>query len=143
MRQWKKDHNNIKGTLFSKGKPKVISLYTELTSLRRLESKSITDYIIRAENISNTLKEADEVISDELLIAMVLKRLSPNFKPFAMVITQKKKTLTFSEFKVCLRSYEETEHMCYPPDESNNILQMKTTFKKINPRNKLEFLSLF
>ena len=27
--------------------------------------------------------------------------------------------------------------MCYPPDESNNILQMKTTFKKINPSNKL------
>ena len=27
--------------------------------------------------------------------------------------------------------------MCYPSDESNNILQMKTTFKKINPRNKL------
>ena len=27
--------------------------------------------------------------------------------------------------------------MCYPPDESNSILQMKTTFKKINPRNKL------
>ena len=28
--------------------------------------------------------------------------------------SEKKKTLTFSEFKVCLRSYEETEHMCYP-----------------------------
>ena len=55
-----------------------------------------------------------------------------------MVITQKKKTLTFSEFKTCLRSYEETEHKCYPPpDESNNILQMKTTFKKMNPKNKL------
>ena len=27
--------------------------------------------------------------------------------------------------------------MCFVPDESNNILQMKTTFKKINPRNKL------
>ena len=27
--------------------------------------------------------------------------------------------------------------MCYPQDESNNLLQMKTTFKKINPRNKL------
>ena len=53
-----------------------------------------------------------------------------------MVIIQKKKTLTFSEFKVCLRSYEETEHLCYPPDESNNILQLKTTFKMIN-RNKL------
>ena len=69
---------------------------------------------------------------------MVLKRLPPNFKPFAMVITQKKKTLAFSEFKICLRSYDETERMCYPtPDEFNNILQMKTSFKKINPRNKL------
>ena len=28
--------------------------------------------------------------------------------------------------------------MYYPPDESYNILQMETTFKKINPRNKLE-----
>ena len=67
---------------------------------------------------------------------MVLKGLPPNFKPFTTFITQKKKTLTFSEFKVCLRSYEETELTCYPPDESNNILQMKTTFKKISPRNK-------
>ena len=60
----------------------------------------------------------------------VLKELPRSFKPFTTVITQEKKTLTFSEFKVCLRSYEET-------DESNNILQMKTTLKKINPRNKL------
>ena len=90
----------------------------------------ITDYIIRAENISNSLKEAGEVISNVLLITMVLKALLPNFKPFAIVITQKKKTLTFSEFKVCLRSYEDTEHVCYPSDESNNILQMKTTFKR-------------
>ena len=95
----------------SKGKPKVISLYTELTSFRRLESQSITDYIIRAENVSNALKEAGEVINNRLLIAMVLKGLPPNFKPFTTVTTQKKKTLTFSEFKVCLGSYEETERM--------------------------------
>ena len=44
--------------------------------------------------------------------------------------------MTFSEFKLCLRSYEETERLCYLADESNNILQIKTTFKKINPRNK-------
>ena len=98
----------------SKGKPKVISLYTELTSLRRLESESITDSIIRTENISIALKEAREVISDRLLIAMTLKGLPQNLKPFTMVITQKK-TLTFSEFKVCLRSYEETECMCSSP----------------------------
>ena len=69
--------------------------------------------------------------------AMVLKGLPPNFKLFTMVKTQKKKILTFSEFKVCSRSYEETECTCYTPDESNNILQMETTFKKINPKNKL------
>ena len=30
------------------------------------------------------------------------------------------------------------QRMCSTPDESNNILQMKTTFKKIKPRNKPE-----
>ena len=47
----------------SKGKPKIIFLSTKLTSLRRLESESITDYIIRTENISNSLKEAGEFIN--------------------------------------------------------------------------------
>ena len=45
--------------------------------------------------------------------------------------------LSLQPFIVCLRSSEETEHMCYPPpDESNKILKMKSTFKKINPWNK-------
>ena len=43
---------------------KIISLYTELTSLRKLESESIADYMIKIENISNALKEAGKVISD-------------------------------------------------------------------------------
>ena len=41
----------------------------------------------------------------------------------------------FSEFKVCLRSYDDTERMCYPSDESNNILEIKTTFKSAKDRN--------
>ena len=88
-------------------------------TLKRLESESITDYIIRAENISNSVKEAGEVISDGLLIAMVLKGFLSNFKPFATVITQKKRSWTFSKFKVCLRSYEDTDWICYPSNESN------------------------
>ena len=95
------------------GKLKIISLYTELTSLRRLESESITDYIIRIENISKALKEAGEVISVILLIAIVLKGLPPNFKPFTMVITQKK-TLTFSEYKVCLEVMKK-QSVCVTP----------------------------
>ena len=52
-------------------KPRVIALYTELTSLC-MKSESLIDYIIRAENDSTSLKTAGEVVSDSLLIAMVL-----------------------------------------------------------------------
>ena len=83
----------------SKGKPKVISLYTELTFLTRLESVYYRLYIIRTENISNALNEAGVVISDGFLILMALKGLPPNFKSFTTVITQKKKNLTFLELK--------------------------------------------
>ena len=96
----------MKGTLFIKRKTEC---YFPL-----LESESITDYIIRTENISTVLKEAEKVISNGILIVMVLKGLPPNLKLFTTVIIQKKKTLTFSEFKGCLRSYEETVCTCYP-----------------------------
>ena len=66
---------------------------------------------------------------------MTLKELPPNFKPFYKGYNPEE-NIDLSEFKVCLRIYEVTEHMCYSPDESNNILQMKTTFGKVNPRNK-------
>ena len=83
-----------------KGKPKIVSLYTELTSLKKLESETTTEFIIRTETISNSLKQAGEMISDGLIIAMVLKGLPDNFKPFTTVITQKDKILKFAEFKV-------------------------------------------
>ena len=53
----------------------IISLYTELTSLRMKDSESVTDYILRAESSATSLKSAGETISDSLLIAMVLKGL--------------------------------------------------------------------
>ena len=61
--------------ILSKRKLKVISFYTKLTSLRRLES----DSIIKTANISNALREAVDVISDGHLIAMVLKGLRLRF----------------------------------------------------------------
>jgi len=38
-----------------KGKPRIISLYTELTSLVKKASESVTDYAVRAETHSTTL----------------------------------------------------------------------------------------
>ncbi|PIK57781.1 hypothetical protein BSL78_05307 [Apostichopus japonicus] len=84
----------------SKGKSRIISLYTELTSLKKANDESVTDYMIRAETAATSLKSSGEVISDSLLIAMVLKGLPSEFKSFSTVITQKDKVLKFSEFKV-------------------------------------------
>jgi transposase InsO family protein len=91
-----------------KGKPRVISLYQELTSMK-LDDTCITDYIIHAETAANALKAAGETISDALLVAMALKGLSEEYKTFVTVITQRDKAMTFAEFKVALRNFEETE----------------------------------
>ena len=53
---------------FGRGKPRIISLYTELTSLKMSEDECVTDYMIRAETAANSLKTAGETISDSLLI---------------------------------------------------------------------------
>ena len=92
-----------------KSKPRIISLYTELTSLKMNQDENVIDYIIRAETAATSLKTSGETISDSLLIAMLLKGLPNNYRTFSTVITQKDEHISFTEFKVALRSYEETE----------------------------------
>ncbi len=101
-----------------KGKPRVITLYTELTSLIKGETESVTDYIIRAESAASSLRDTGETISDSLLVAMVIKGLPSSYSSFTAVITQKDKDLSFSEFKVALRNYEDTENISRPTSSS-------------------------
>ena len=82
-----------------KGKPRIISLYTELTSLRKEQSEGVTDYIIRTEATVTALRNAGETLSDGLIIAMVLKGLPRTFNPFSVYVTHSSKELTFFEFK--------------------------------------------
>ena len=56
-------------------KPRIISLYTELTSLKMTGDEKVTEYMIRAETAASSLKAAGETISDSLLVAMILKGL--------------------------------------------------------------------
>lgn len=58
-----------------KDKPRVVSLYCELSSLCKASNETIIDYIIRAETIFTSLRRADEQISAGLMIAMVVKGL--------------------------------------------------------------------
>ena len=72
-----------------KGMPRVLNLYTQLSTLKMTEKEVVTDYMVRAETAVTSLKAAGENISDSLLIAMVLKGLPPEFKMFRAVIGQK------------------------------------------------------
>ena len=91
-------------------KPKIISLYCELTSLKKNKEESVTEYMLRAENTATRLKQAEEVVSHGLLIAMILKGLPDSYKPFSTIITQTDSDkMDFQKFKASLRAYEETE----------------------------------
>ncbi|CAM1301865.1 Uncharacterised protein r2_g1167 [Pycnogonum litorale] len=117
-----------------KGKPRIISLYTELTSLVKSPNENVTDYMIRAETAATALRSAEEVISDSLLIAMVLKGLPDSFKSFVVVVTQNDKTQSFCDFKVALRNFEDTEKTRAPEDHTvmkaaSKVPSMRLTMK--------------
>ena len=59
-----------------KSKPRIIALYTDLTSLKMESDESIRDYVIRTETVATSLKVSGENVSDGLLIAVVLKGLT-------------------------------------------------------------------
>ena len=109
------------------GKPRIISLYTVLTSLQKSNQETITDYIIRAETAATSLKNAKEIISDSLLIAMVMKGLPREYQPFVVVTTQTNKELSFSEFKISLKSFEET---ISSQGNHNTVMNMKFESKQ-------------
>ena len=125
----RKAFKTLKDHYRPKGKPRIIALYTELTSLKKKHNESMTDYIIRAETTASSLRDAGKTVSDGLLIAMVLKGLPADYKPFATVVTQSPSTTTFQEFKVCLRNYKET-HKAYCQDSNSETAILNLQHRK-------------
>ena len=91
------------------GKQRIISMYTTLCSLTKLPNEDLTDYIIKCEQTATQLRSAGKVIEDSLLIAMVIKGLPPSYKPFIVYIQQQDDEMSFTNFKVAIRNYEENE----------------------------------
>ena len=110
-----------------KGKPRIISLYTELMSLQKSKDESVTDYIIRPEVTVTAFRNAKERLSDGLLIAMILKGLPESFKPFVIHVTQADDNLSFAEFKTKLRSFEDTEK--YRASSEDNVMRASATVR--------------
>ena len=91
----------------------------------KLAHETVTDYVIGAETAATALRNAGETLTDSLLIAMVLKGLLEEYKSF-VVTTQCEKQQTFREFKVDLRSFEDTERAI----ATGNHSVMKTEYKQ-------------
>ena len=116
----------LRNHYMGKSKPRVLALYTELTSLQKAQDECITDYVLRAETAAASLKSAGETVSDSLLIAMVLKGLPVEYKTFSAIVSQRDDKIQFQEFKVALRSYEETERSHMPPQiGEDNVMNCK------------------
>ena len=120
----KKALDTLREHYLGQTKPRIISLYTTLTSLKMNPEENVTDYIIRAETAATRLNNAGEQLSDSLLIAMVLKGLPAAFRTFSTVITQSENEITFAEFKVSLKNFEENEK-CYQNLEENENKVMR------------------
>ena len=111
-----------------KGKPRIISLYTELTSLRKEQNEY---YIIRIEATVTALRNAGETLNDGLIIAMVLKGLPGTFNAFSIYVTHSSKELMFSELKTQLRSFEDTDKY-HQNSNDDNVMKLTNSFSKMS-----------
>ena len=110
-----------------KGKPRIISLYTQLTSLKKEQNEGVTDYIIRTEATETT----GETLSDGLIITMVLKGLPRTFNAFSIYVTHSSKELMFSKFKMQLRSFEDTDKY-HQNSNDDNVMKLINSFSKMS-----------
>jgi hypothetical protein len=131
----------LKSHYDSTEKPRVLTLYEQLTTLSMTPTETITDYIIRAERAATGLKSAGENISDNLIIAMVLKGLPEFYKPFVVVHTQLDKYKTMAEFKAGLINYTNTEALRSPMNQS--CAMSSTTSHKTLPKKQITMFGLF
>lgn len=100
----------LRSHYMSSEKPRVIALYSELISLTKNPTEDLTQYTLRAETVKAQLVKSGETISDSLLMAMIMKGLPSEFKPF-VTMSINKAPESFVDFKKTLRVFESTMKM--------------------------------
>lgn len=80
-----------------RSKLRLITLYHHLTTLKKKDSNSVTDFIIRAESAATALKAANANVTDALLVGMLLKGIPEEFKPLIAVVNQFEEHQLFSK----------------------------------------------
>ena len=114
----------LRGHYLSSSETRVIGLYTELTSLKKEDGEDLTDYMLRAETAAAMLKQAGETVSDNLVVAMILKGLPSEYQPFVTVTAQRREPHTLTSFKQALRTHEETMKVCEKDNNTDNVMFM-------------------
>lgn len=89
-----------------KGRPRIVSLYITLTTLKKADTETVTEYIIRAEQIMTALWSAGEAPSEGLMMAMVMRGLPEKYKPFTLMVTHGSAETNLGKFKAKLRNFE-------------------------------------
>ena len=116
-------------------KPRIISMYCDLTTLKLQSEESVTEYLLRGETTRARLDEAGEKVSDSLLIAMLLKGLPESFKSFSTVIIQQDvDKLNFEMFKNSLKNYDENERARVGVSQDQETVMKISSNNKAKPR---------
>lgn len=116
-----------------------MSLYITLTTLKKADTETVSEYIIRAEQIMTALRSAVEAPSEGLMMAMVMRGLPEKYRPFTLMVTHGSAEMNLGEFKAKLRNLETSEDSDSVTDAAGErVLKAWTaTKKKIGPTTEL------
>ena len=107
-------------------KPRIISLWTELSQLEMLKNETVTEYLLRAEKTSTMLTSSGVEVNDSLLIAMCLKGLPSRFESLSSIVIHSEVEYSFQKFKEALKSHEESMKSSRSDTKNEQVLKLNT-----------------
>ena len=108
------------------GRSRVLSLFTEIGSLKKKDCESVTRYILRAEEIMLALKVAKHPIDEMMSIALVVNGLPGEYKHFRTIVFQTDNIKTFSDLKNSLINFEHDEVNKVTQSDNHVVLKVKS-----------------